>query len=163
MKCNRKMHERLFSITRARREIPGGEIACCGSFLPSFVASLNLDQALISDADVKTVIKILKAVSGGARSILRTAAELQLGLGGVNWRQSAITQFFKPKLKEVKTKTKRSWADPPSNSAEGRPRKIDRNRVDPALLEKNRNLNVHNVFERLVQSDHTVYWEFKAG
>jgi hypothetical protein len=163
MKCNRKIHERLFKVTRAMREEPGGEIACCGSFLPSFVSSLNLDQSPISDADSKAVIRILKAVSGGARTILRTAAELQLGLGGVNWRQSAITQFFKPTLKEVRTKIRRSWADSISKPADGPHRRIDKTRIDPALLEKNRNLNVHNVFDRLVQADNTVYWEFKAG
>jgi hypothetical protein len=145
------------------RENPDGGIACCGSFLPSFVSSLNLSQSLISDPDAKSVIKILKAVSGGARTVLRIAAELQLGLGGVNWRQSAITQYFKPVQKEVKKKIRRSWADPPVSSTGGASKKLDKSKIDPSILVKNRNLTVHNVFDCLVQVDETVYWEFKAG
>jgi hypothetical protein len=35
--------------------------------------------------------------------------------------------------------------------------------TDPALLKKNKNLTVHNVFDSIVQNDEIVYWEFKAG
>jgi hypothetical protein len=163
MKCGRNIQDRLFSITRAMRENPDEEIACCGSFLPSFVSSLSLDHSAIADSDAKAVIRILKAVSGGARTVLRIAAELQLGLSGINWRQTAITQHFKPILKEVKKKISRSWVDPLVSTTGGVLKKIDKSKIDPVILEKNRNLTVHNVFDCLVQSDETVYWEFKAG
>ncbi len=64
MKCKKALHERLFAITRAMREAPGGEIACCGSFLPKFVASLQQNPSKLSDREAKLVLRILKAVSG---------------------------------------------------------------------------------------------------
>ena len=102
-------------------------------------------------------------MSGGARTILRIAAELQLGLAGVNWRQQTITQFFKPTLKTVKFKVKRSWVDQPAAPLGGPIRKKDKYNIDPILLKKNKNLTVFNVFDSIVQTDEIVYWEFKAG
>ena len=93
--------------------------------------------------------------------MLRIAAELQLGLGGINWRQPAITQFFKPTLKEVKTRIKRTWADIPTNMG-NTPKNKKKTNIDPLLLKKNRNLTVHNVFVCSVQTDETVYWEFNV-
>ena len=81
----------------------------------------------------------------------------------MNWRQPAITQFYKPVLKEVKKKIRRSWVDSPVSPTSGAPKKIDKSKVDPSIIAKNRNLTVHNVFDCLVQIDETVYWEFKAG
>ncbi len=123
MKCKRSLHERLFTLTRAMRESPGGEVACCGSFQPKFVASLPQDPTLLTDRETKAVLRILKAVSGGARSVLRASAELQLGLSGINWRQRAITQYFKPSLKMVKTKVSRSWVDRPVASTDLSPKR----------------------------------------
>ena len=77
------------------REGTGGEVACCGSFRRDFV-SLIPSTPLLNDHEKKTIVRILKAVSGGARKVLRSAAELQMGLNGINWRQTTITQYFKP-------------------------------------------------------------------
>ena len=162
MKCKRTLHERLFTITRAMREAPGGEIACCGSFQPIFVASLPQDSTILTDRETRAILRILKAVSGGARSVLRAAAELQLGLSGINWRQPAITQYFKPSLKTVKTKVKRSWVDRPVASSDLSPKRKERFN-DTVFLTKNKNLTVCNVFDSIVHDVDTVYWEFKAG
>ena len=80
---------------------------------------------------------------------------------GINWRQPAITQFFKPALRTLRTRTRRSWADAPEKTI-GPPRKRKVNYIDTTLV-KNKNLTVHNVFDSIVLEDETVYWEFKAG
>jgi len=162
MKCNRALHERLFTLTRAMRETPGGEVACCGSFQPKFVASLPQDPTLLTDRETKAFLRILKAVSGGAKSVLRASAELQLGLSGINWRQPAITHYFKPALKMVKTKVSRSWVDRPISSTDLSPKRKGKS-DNTFFLTKNRNLTVFNVFDSIVHDDDTVYWEFKAG
>jgi hypothetical protein len=162
MKCKKALHERLFAVTRAMRETPGGEIACCGSFLPNFVASLQQNSSTLSDREVKSVLRILKTVSGGARTVLRASAELQLGLCGINWRQPAITQFFKPSLKTVKTRIRRPWGDNAAAIAELKP--IRKARItDNVVLKKNKDITVQNVFNSIAHEDKIVYWEFKAG
>ena len=162
MRCKPSLHVRLFSITRAMRESPGGDFACCGSFLPSFVASLPQDDTTLSDRDSRSITRILKSVCGGARTVLRTAAEIQLGLCGINWRQPAITQFYKPTLKPISLRSTRTWADSAANLTEPT-RKSKGSITNPELLKKNKNLTVHNVFDSIVQNDEIVYWEFKAG
>ena len=162
MRCKPSLHVRLFSITRAMRESPCGDIACCGSFLPNFVASLPQDDTTLSDRDSRSITRILKSVCGGARTVLRTAAEIQFGLCGINWRQPAITQFYKPTLKPISLRSKRTWADSAANLTEPT-RKSKGSITNPELLKKNKNLTVHNVFDSIVQNDEIVYWEFKAG
>ena len=162
MKCKKALHERLFAVTRAMREAPGGEIACCGSFLPKFVASLQQNPSTLTDREAKSVLRILKAVSGGARTVLRASAELQLGLCGINWRQPVITQFFKPSLKIVKTRIRRPWVDNAAAIADPFPKRKTKI-SDNVLLKKNKDLTVHNVFNSIVHDDKIVYWEFKAG
>ena len=163
LRCDRRYHEMLFTITRRMREDLGGEVSCCGSFRKDFVALLPDDNSVISETGVKTIIKVLKRVSNGARVMLRTAAELQLGLGGINWRQQAITQFFKPTSLAVKPKVKRFWTDLPIQTPLTQIKTKNRNGVNPILLKKNSSLTVYNVFDRISQVDDTVYWEFKAG
>jgi hypothetical protein len=163
LRCDRRYHEMLFTITRRMREDLGGEVACCGSFRKDFVALLPDDNSVISETGVKTIIKVLKRVSNGARVMLRTAAELQLGLGGINWKQQAITQFFKPTSLAVKPKVKRIWTDLPIQTPLTQIKTKNRNGVNPILLKKNSSLTVYNVFDRISQVDDTVYWEFKAG
>ena len=126
------------------------------------MANLPQDTSSLTDRETKSINRILKAVCGGARTVLRTAAELQLGLCGINWRQPAITQYFKPALKIKNTKIRRSWMDSAATIADLPPTR--RGRItDPALLKKNKNLTVHSVFESIVINDEIVYWEFKAG
>ena len=96
MHSRRDLHELLFSITRNIRESPGGEIACCGCFREDFVSILPGGSTRIDDSQSKAIVKVLKAVSSGARKVLRLAAEVQLGLAGINFRQTSIAQFFKP-------------------------------------------------------------------
>jgi hypothetical protein len=118
MRSNKSMHGTLFSLTRKMRELPGGEVACCGSFQKGFVDSLELDHQILTDNQSKTIIRILKKVSGGARKVLRLAAEVQLGLIGVNWRQSTITQFYKPQQQTVRVRHMINWTDAPQVSKE---------------------------------------------
>jgi hypothetical protein len=160
LRSDRRYHELLFTITRRMREDLGGEVACCGSFRKDFVDSLPDDNSIISEAEVRSIIKVLKKVSEGTRKILRTAAELQLGLGGINWRQQTITRFFKPNPQVTKHRVRRIWTDHPTPPLT-KSVKI-KNRLDPILLKKNSNLTVYNVFN-VSQVDDTVYWEFKAG
>ncbi len=144
------------------REAPGGDFACCGSFTPNFVANPPQDPVTLTDREARSVNRILRAVCGGARTVLRAAAELQLGLCGINWRQPAITQYFKPTLKIRSTKTRRTWVDKADTTTESTSKRKGRI-TNPDLLNKNKNLTVHNIFDRIVHNDKIVYWEFKAG
>ena len=137
MHSNRGVHELLFTLTRAMREAAGGEVACCGSFRTDFVSQLPTSSHL-NDYQIKTITRVLKAVSGGARKILRIAAELQLGLTGVNWRQSTITQYYKPSRPAARAcVAKRNWTD--ANSLpQGEVNKIDKNRKNHKVLQLNR-------------------------
>ena len=163
LRSDRRFHERLFSITRRMRESTGGEVACCGSFRKDFVSLLPDGDSSISDKEVKTIIKVMKSTSNGARNILRIAAELQLGLGGISWRQTAIPQFFKPIPRTIKIKSKRVWTVPTAPQADRIVKTKDRTKIDPSLLKKNINLTVHSVFDCISQADNTIYSEFKAG
>ena len=65
----------------------------------------------------KIVIKMLKTIAAGTRRLLRLAAEIQLGPLGVNYRQTALLEYFKPlpaaptKVLEVR---ERNWWDMPA-------------------------------------------------
>ena len=114
MRSRRDLHEPLFSITRNIRESVGGEIACCGCFREDFVSLLPNGMLHLDDAQAKVIIKVLKAVSGGARRVLRLAAGIQVGLTGINWRQTAITQYFKPTSSSSKPRApRRVWTESP--------------------------------------------------
>jgi len=78
------------------REQPGGEIACCGSFLPLFVAGLPNKDIPITDRERKAIMKILKTIGNGCRRLLRLAAEVQRGPLGINLRQHTMLDFYKP-------------------------------------------------------------------
>ena len=115
-KAPRTLHNTLHSIIRHMREDEGGEIACCGTFRQDLVNALPCADLLISEMEEKIIIKLLKTVAAGTRRLLRLAAEIQLGPLGVNYRQTALTEFFKPlpaaPTKVLKSK-KRSWWDAP--------------------------------------------------
>ena len=49
MKCDKTMHKSFFAITRQMRESVGGDVACCGSFLPIFVDQLQDHSSSISE------------------------------------------------------------------------------------------------------------------
>ena len=163
MQSKRDMHEILFSITRHIRESPGGEVACCGCFTGEFVTLLSDNATPLSDAQQKVIARILKAVSGGARKVLRTAAEIQIGLAGINWRQTPITQYYKPTSKIIKPRLpKRDWTDagpPPVGTLNIKNNK----KYNSVAIEQNRNLTVDNVFSSFKNRDNVVYWEFRAG
>ena len=95
-KAPRTLHNTLHSIIRHMREDEGGEIACCGTFRQDLVNALPCADLLISEMEEKIIIKLLKTVAAGTRQLLRLAAEIQLGPLGVNYRQTALTEFFKP-------------------------------------------------------------------
>ena len=65
----------------------------------------------------KTVLKLLKTIAAGTRRLLRLAADIQLGPLGVNFRQTALSEYFKP-LPAAPTNVlearKRNWWDTPA-------------------------------------------------
>jgi hypothetical protein len=162
MHSRRDLHELLFSITRSIRESPGGKIACCGCFREDFVSILPGGSTRIDDSQTKAIVKVLKAVSGGARKVLRLAAEVQLGLTGINLRQTAITQFFKPaSAPRVPRAPRRVWSDsPPATSVGGK----NKNRAkQDTVIAQNKNLTIDNVFISHMNMNNVVFWEFRAG
>ena len=164
MSCNRNFQDALFGITRHMRESEGGDVAVCGSFLPIFVSQLDNNSYPISEAFIKALNKVLKTVVRGTRLILRQAAELQLGLSGINFRQTAITQFYKPVAPKINTKRKMDWSPNPTSSPPdpGNKKNKKKNNTNPTITYKNRNLRVEHVFDNVTSGD-VVYWEFKAG
>ncbi len=136
----------------------------CGSFLPKFESKLDNNSSPIGEPFIKALNKVFKTVVRGTRLILRQAAELQLGLDGINFRQSAITQFFKPVTPKINTKRKMAWTPNPSSSLPGPENKKNKKKtnINPIITYKNRNLRVEHVFDNVTSGD-VVYWEFKAG
>ena len=145
------LQQDLHIIIKHCRESPGGETACCGSFLPHFVANLPNNNKIIDDLQRKVILKILKTVSAGCRRLLRLAAEIQRGPLGINLHQYTILNFFKP----IHTTTIKT---PKSNA--------------PIIKLKNKNmtylnmnLNPHDIFHTTpsLTTNDVLYWEFKAG
>ena len=161
LKTKRVLHNRLFTLTRMMRESAGGEIACCGAFRPDFVIQIPDNDRQITEDESKTLIKILKAVSGGARRILRIAAELQLGLNGVNWRQTTMPQFYKNTTAPKKTRSRRNWTDAGTTSPALDGAIKNNNKINKNI--KNRKITINNVFDFTSQIGNIVYWEIKAG
>ena len=99
----------------------------------------------------------------GARVILCEASELQLGLSAINWRQTAISQFFKPTLRTTVIKKKIDWSD---SINKGKPlhttRLNKKDKTTPLIAVKNRDLKIDQIFTS-VESGGRLYWEFKAG
>ena len=163
MSCNRAFHESFFSITRHMRESDGGEIACCGSFTPGFVNQLSNAEVTVSDSFVKSLNRVLKTVVRGTRMMLREAAELQVGPAAVNWNQTAITKFFKPKDRQVVVRRRVDWSDATDrNPLTNNKSKKKNNKIDYNISLKNKNLNISQVF-LCIESGGRSYWEFKAG
>ena len=140
------------------REGDGGAVACCGSFRPDFVTQLLGSDTQITDDEAKTFIKILKAVSGGARKMLRIAAELQLGLNDVNWRQTTMSEFFKPIAVTKRTRTRKDWTDADSTV----PPTDNKMNKKNSMNKKNRNISMNYIFDNN-KIGNIVYWEIKAG
>ena len=157
LKTKRAMHERLFTLTRLMREGEGGAVACCGSFRPDFVKQLH--DTPITDDEAKALIKVLKAVSGGARRMLRIAAELQLGLNGVNWRQTTMVQFYKTTDAPKRTRIIRSWADTETKSSSTTDDRIKKKNSKNKMNDK---ITMNHIFDNS-QIGNIVYWEIKAG
>ena len=148
------------------RESEGGEIACCGSFVPKFVSQLTDSNSPVNESYIKSLNKVLKTVVRGTRLILRQAAELQLGLDGVNWRQSAITQYFKPvhrySITRKVTGPRSKVSNHTSLPSQIKKKNKKSNSIDSNIMYKNRNLIVDHIFDNVTSGD-VVYWEFKAG
>jgi hypothetical protein len=119
-KAPRNLHNTLHSIARHMREDEGGDLACCGTFRCNLVNALPCANLPISEMEGKIVIKLLKTIAAGTRRLLRLAAEIQLGPLGVNFRQTALSEYFKP-LPAAPTKVlkarKRNWWDTPAVTA----------------------------------------------
>ena len=95
--------------------------------------------------------------------MLREAAELQVGPAAVNWNQTAITKFFKPKDRQVVVRKRVDWSDATDrNPLTNNKSKKKNNKIDYNISLKNKNLNISQVF-LCVESGGRNYWEFKAG
>jgi hypothetical protein len=145
------LHQDLHIIIKHCRESPGGEIACCGSFLPHFVANLPNKGKVISELECRTILKVLKTIGAGCRRILRLAAEIQRGPLGINLRQHTILNYFKP-IHTTVNKTPKSH-----NSLI----KLKNKKTK----DLNKNLNPHDIFHTTpsLTCNDVLYWEFKAG
>ncbi len=161
MRCDRSFHKPLFSIARCLRESDGGDVACCGSFLPKFIDQIPDNSLPISSKFVKALDKVLKAVVGGTRVILRTAAELQLGLTGVNLRQTSITQHYKP-VQSPRLITNRKQGTTVSVLSETNTKNNKKNKKNVNISFENRNVTIDQIFSNSI-SGSRIYWEFKAG
>ena len=99
------------------REDEGGDLACCGTFRCDLVNALPCADLPITEMEGKIILKLLKTIAAGTRRLLRLAAEIQLGPLGVNYRQTALLEYFKP-LPAAPTKVlearKRNWWDTPA-------------------------------------------------
>jgi hypothetical protein len=91
-----QLQQEMYTIAWHTRCSLGGETACCGTFLPHFVANLPTKDRVITENEGKIIIKLFKIISAGCRRMLRLAAEMQLGPLGVNLRQRNLTEYFKP-------------------------------------------------------------------
>ena len=108
----------------------------------------------IDEFEGKLILKLFKRIAGGCRSLLRLAAETQLGPLGVNYRQSTITDFFKPNAPLVRVKS----------ATTGGAVFVKKNRKEIIYL--NKNLKPCDIFYTTpsnVDNIDVLYWEFKAG
>ena len=137
-------------------------MACCGSFLPIFVDQLPNKLDLIDDNYVKSLNKVLKVVVKGTRLIMRQATDLLQGGTAINWRQTAITSFYKPKDKKKVTRKVIDWSDNILSAKAKVRSKSLKNKTDPSITLKNKNLRIDQIFS-CNDSSGMVYWEFKAG
>ncbi len=145
------LQQDLHIIVKHCREGTGGEIACCGSFLPHFVSSLPNRDKPILEQERRLILKILKTVGSGCRRLLRLAAEVQRGPLGINLRQRSIMNYFKP---IQATTTKQPKKD-----------EIQIKQKNKNITELNKNLKPYDIFHTtpsLTMND-VLYWEFKAG
>ena len=192
-KAPRNLHNVLHSIARHMREDEGGDIACCGTFRCDLVNALPCANLPISEMEGKIILKLLKTIAAGTRRLLRLAAEIQLGPLGVNFRQTALHEYFKPlpaaptKVLEVRKKT---WWDTPaadmvdtpastpstSNSKNTTSKNIVKNTTEPdnkniMKTKKNNKRNKDSTITRIAIEDifvltpisGTMYWEMRAG
>ena len=192
-KAPRNLHNVLHSIARHMREDEGGDIACCGTFRCDLVNALPCANLPIAEMEGKIIIKLLKTIAAGTRRLLRLAAEIQLGPLGVNFRQTALHEYFKPlpaaptKVLEVR---KKNWWDTPaadmmdtpastpstSNSKNTTSKSIVKNTTEPdnkniMKTKKNNKRNKNSTITRIAIEDifvltpisGTMYWEMKAG
>ena len=148
----------LYFLAKHAREFSGGETACCGTFLPHFVAGLPDNDRPVDKFEGKLILKLFKRIAGGCRKLLRSAAEAQLGPLGVNLRQSTITDFFKSNSLPVSGR--------PSPTGESAPVK-KKNRTE--ILYLNKDLLPNDIFytttSTIIQDFYydILYWEFKVG
>ena len=152
------------------REDAGGEIACCGTFRCDLVNQIPHADQSISDVETKWILKLLKTIAAGTRRLLRLAAEIQLGPLGINYRQTALTEFFKIKpglpTKILKKLKETDLVDPtPTPTPEGALPHTIRNKL---TKNNKRNKTTHT---RITIDDifaptsicGNIYWEVKAG
>ena len=131
--------------------------------MPKFVNQLPNADNVVGDNFTKSLNKVLKAVVRGTRVILREAATLQVGAASVNWRQTTITNFYKPVDRHVAKRRRVDWSDANScNDSKNNKIKKKNSKIVPAIHLKNKNLRLEQVFS-CVDAGGKIYWEFKAG
>ena len=163
-------HNTLHSISRHMREDAGGEIACCGTFRCDLVSRIPYADQSISDIEAKWILKLLKTIAAGTRRLLRLAAEIQLGPLGINYRQTALTEFFKIKpglpTKILKKLKETDLVNPTPTTT---PEETSQHTIRNKLTKNNkRNKTTHT---RITIDDifaptsicGNIYWEVKAG
>ena len=159
MRSRRDDQKILFLITRLMREQPGGETACCGSFRRDFVQIIPDSNANIDDVFKRTLLKILKTICSGSRRLLRLAAELQRGPLGINLRQAALSEFFKPVRQDPILRKRRITKEASRGDSEA----SKKNRNKKIIILRNSQELLSDVFENPTQTGNLFYWEFKAG
>ena len=169
-KAPKYFHNTLHSISRHMREDAGGEIACCGTFRCDLVKQIPHADQSINDVEAKWILKLLKSIAAGTRRILRLSAEIQLGPLGINYRQTALTEFFKikPGL-PTKVLKKPKETDPSNPTPSLTPEETSPPTTRIKLTKNNkRNKSTHT---RIAIDDifaptsicGYIYWEVKAG
>jgi hypothetical protein len=91
-----------------------GDLACCGVFLPSFLAKLDRADVSISKRDVSRLKKLTKVVGKGAREVLRVQTDQNILCRGVELRQLSIKDFLniRPPVDVERRKPKKRPAAP---------------------------------------------------
>ncbi len=186
MRSPRANHSFLFDLVNHIRTKSRGDIACCGTFVPEFVSQLTSSDTLLDDNLTRSLTKVLRVIALGTRLLLRTAAEVQLGQIGINWRQTGIKEHFKPSLLAERLQTPQNVVVPsndriakliagPKSSTlkkSGSSKKYSNNyKIKRITLNPNdydidftmnKNLNISDIFD-CKPLDDGIYWELKAG
>ncbi len=80
----------------------------------------------------------------------------------INYRQTTISQFFKPVVRAVVTRRKIDWSDRAAGTTDSPRSKGHGSKTKLRIPLKNIDVRVEQIFIRVADGDR-IYWEFKAG